>query len=375
MFEDDQAFAAMVEHLLKREGHQVSVHSKWPLGGLEALRNELKREGCENIDLAIIDYHLPVKNGLAICQELKSGAFKDMDIVFISGESSKDIIVDCYKANATDFIQKPINPDQLAVKLDHLCHQAIQHQSLKQAVSESRDIAMKAMSTSSELGQIIQFLESSFESKTYQEVAKGLFKVLKPTGLHTTIKIYHSKGHDCFFYDDQCRDIESQVIDSFRESGRIYDFSRRTVFNYPHISLLVKNMPDSKADSYGKFKDNICLLLNGAEARIAAIETDYEAERQRQQITTTSHVITMMIDEIENSNVELSAQFQRALEKLEVEMFTKIMHFNLLESEENALMEVLSRSVAEAGAIFDRSIEQEKRFKSIMHDLAKSLQK
>ncbi|MCG8669532.1 MAG: response regulator [Pseudomonadales bacterium] len=371
LFEDDKTFQKLVTHLLQSEGHSVIALDGWPDGGWKEIISQVNKP----FDLAVIDYHLPGKNGLEISRLIKAEAKKHTSIVFFSGDKSQDVILTCYKENALDFIQKPIAPEQLATRLSHACELSIEKRQLREQASVSRNIAMKAMSNSGELGKIIQFLESSFEWQNLQSGAEGLFEILSSMGLRTTIKFYQNQVDTCFYEDHQTRPIESQLIDSCRDAGRIVEFSSRCVFNFPHLSLLIKNMPSKDDESYGGIKDNVCLLLNGAEASLAALETAMEAGRHRSQIAATTQVIKMMIHEIETSNLQLSERFQSVIESLEIDMLQQMMHFNLLETEEAALMSTLSTSIAKAGDIFDQCIEQEAHFKSMMQDLAKSLER
>lgn len=372
LFEDDPHFTELVKQVLKSSGHHVIDFSEYP----KDEKDILSAAESQPIDLIIIDFNLPGINGLEICQRLRAGVVDEsIPILFLSGEKDDDIILKCYESGAEDFVIKPISPSQLKAKLDRALQLSFSSRQLKRQLENSREVAMKALTTSSELGEIIQFLEKSFECNEYEDVAKNIFKVLKQTGLRTSIKIYHTKGSLCLCDDGESRDLESKVIDQFKNEGRIFDFKQRTLINYPHISILVKNMPKSDQEAYVKYKDNLCLLLNGAEARIAAIETDKMAERQSSQITTTAEVIKMMINEIEQSNIELSQQFRDVIERLEITITHKLMHFNLLESEENELLEVISNSIKEASEIFDKSIEQERKFKTIMNDLAQTLGK
>ena len=83
---------------------------------------------------------------------------------------------------------------------------------------------------------------------------------------------------------------EFQFLSRLREKGRIFDFGEHTLVNYNHISLLIRDMPLDQPDRHGRIKDNVVVLLNGAEARIKAIEAGAKADRIKSEfLANMSH--------------------------------------------------------------------------------------
>lgn len=370
LIEDDATFAKFVETIVEALGCSVVHFTAFPEGGLAAVKEKLEHDPV----LSILDYSLPGTNGLEICKQLRTVYSGDVHpIVFLSGSSDADTILSCYEAGADDFISKPVLPRQLKAKIDHLLKEVGRRRRLKSELENSRDIAFKAISATSELGQTIRFLEQLFDCNSYQAIAECFFEALKPTGLRTCIKFFASSGVRFFSDDGIVRDIENKIMDEFREKGRIFDFRQRTVFNFNHVSLLVKNMPLDDPSNYGKLKDNLSILLNGADARTSAVESEELSQNQNRRIITTANVIKMMISDIEQNNTRLSTEFEDIIQELEFTITNAMMHFNMVEEEENKIMEIVSKAINRASSIFDRSIEQEKKYKVVMSDLTKTL--
>jgi len=65
----------------------------------------------ESADVAILDFNMPGKNGLALAEELRS-RFPDMPIA-IATANIQDEIVSRAQASNTAFIPKPVNEDGL----------------------------------------------------------------------------------------------------------------------------------------------------------------------------------------------------------------------------------------------------------------------
>lgn len=71
-------------------------------------------------DAILLDYQMPDVSGLALLQQLKTSVFfQDLLVVMISGEAKSQERIACLQAGAADFITKPFNPAELAVRLQY----------------------------------------------------------------------------------------------------------------------------------------------------------------------------------------------------------------------------------------------------------------
>jgi PleD family two-component response regulator len=69
-------------------------------------------------DLILLDETLPDINGLSICKKLKEHpTTKHIPIIFVSGETSYTVKVEAFKSGADDYINRPFNPDEYAVRI------------------------------------------------------------------------------------------------------------------------------------------------------------------------------------------------------------------------------------------------------------------
>jgi signal transduction histidine kinase len=96
---------------------------------------------------------------------------------------------------------------------------------------------------------------------------------------------YESSLAPLIFCDQEFagQEQEFQFLSRLRGKGRIFDFGEHTLVNYDRISLLIRDMPLGQPDRHGRIKDNVALLLNGAEASIKAIEAGAKADRMKSE--------------------------------------------------------------------------------------------
>lgn len=69
-------------------------------------------------DMLLLDYGLEGISGSDTLKTLKaSGYYKDIPVMFLSGEQKSAIRIQCLEAGAKDFILKPFNPTELGIKV------------------------------------------------------------------------------------------------------------------------------------------------------------------------------------------------------------------------------------------------------------------
>ncbi|MBW2452831.1 MAG: response regulator [Deltaproteobacteria bacterium] len=94
----------------------------------------------ESVDLILVDVMMPIMNGLDLLQKVKQDD-PDQLVIIMTGYADKDIILRALKAEADDFIQKPINLLQLRTAVE----KALEKKRLRREISELKQLdRMKA---------------------------------------------------------------------------------------------------------------------------------------------------------------------------------------------------------------------------------------
>ena len=101
--------------------------------GQEALRIYSR----EKVDLVLVDVMMPIMNGLDLLQQIKERDPEQLVIV-MTGYADKDIILRALKADADDFINKPINLLQLKTSIQNALEKKTLHRALLQVKQMDR---------------------------------------------------------------------------------------------------------------------------------------------------------------------------------------------------------------------------------------------
>lgn len=109
ILEDDLDQSALLKLWLEEQGHQVELFDNG-----RALIDHLQTAKC---DLTILDWNLPVLNGLDVMRWMKSNGLGDVPIIFNSVRNSEEEVVDALSLGADDFLIKPIRRAELMARI------------------------------------------------------------------------------------------------------------------------------------------------------------------------------------------------------------------------------------------------------------------
>ncbi len=109
LVEDDLNLGSILVDYLELLNYSV-VHALDGEQGLQIYKNE-------EVDLAILDVMLPLKDGFTLAQEIRAEN-KRLPIVFLTALGQMDNRIAGFKSGADDYIAKPFSSEELALRID-----------------------------------------------------------------------------------------------------------------------------------------------------------------------------------------------------------------------------------------------------------------
>lgn len=106
--EDDVRLGKLVSHLLQKEFHRVD----WVQNGKEAYDNAR----IFTYDVIILDWMLPVENGLSVCRRLREKGIQS-GILFVTAKDANKDIISGLDSGADDYIVKPFEFTELLARI------------------------------------------------------------------------------------------------------------------------------------------------------------------------------------------------------------------------------------------------------------------
>ncbi len=109
--DDDVIMLQAIKTMLTKHGFQVFATTD-AQDALDALEDE-------HFDLIISDIMMPYVSGIELLSGIKK-VKKDMPMIIISALDQQEIILTAFEEGADDFIKKPINLNELQLRVKHV---------------------------------------------------------------------------------------------------------------------------------------------------------------------------------------------------------------------------------------------------------------
>lgn len=314
---DDEPFnLEIIEEILEELPFELKVAS----GGPECL--SIVEEFSPHVIL--LDVSMPKMNGYEVCKKLKANPnTANIIVMFVSARGTVEERMEGYAVGAEDYIVKPFSQDELKAKLVHLNDMLLEKENLEQQVEDATSTAFNAMANSSEMGQIVNYIESIALIDNVKDLGQALVNCLNSFDLQSNIEFRLGSAEPAqhFALHGSCSPIVIELFDMLKSKGRLHEFSHRILVNYELISMLILNMPDHDPDKHGRIRDHVCFLVSVTEQQLRAILTSQKLKAQQ---ASFNDVVTMLhkkfqdlIELLDSNRINNEAVFKRLQEELE----------------------------------------------------------
>lgn len=320
----------------------------------------------------LLDVSMPKMNGYEVCTKLKENPnTAHIIVMFVSARGTVEERMEGYSVGAEDYIVKPFGHDELRLKLKNLNQIIIDKENLEQQVEEATSTAFNAMANSSEMGQIVNYIENIALINNVDMLADALVNCLSSFDLQSNVEFrFADDVPQHFALRGVCSPIVIELFDMLKNKGRLHEFSHRILVNYEFISLLILNMPDHDQDKHGRIRDHVCFLVSVTEQQLKAILTRKKLERQQTKLNEVVDMVHSkfhgLMDLLNENRLSNEAVFKRLQEELE----DRIPTMGLDEDQEIFIYQKVDRTIQNSVAREDSVKNVKAAFQEIEEDLA-----
>ncbi|MBD1580748.1 response regulator [Pseudoalteromonas sp. S16_S37] len=324
-----------------------------------------------NPQVILLDVSMPKMNGYDVCRAIKSNPdTSHIVVMFVSARGSVEERMEGYAVGAEDYIVKPFGQGELTAKLIKLGQLLLEKDILEQQVEDATTTAFSAMATSSEMGQIVNYIESIGNINDVPALAAALMNCMANFGLSCNIEFRVNGEQQHYATSGICSPIVVELFEILKSKGRLHEFTSRILVNYDYVSVLVLNMPESDDEKHGRIRDHICFIVSVTEQQLLAILTRNELCQQQQNLNGAIAMINSkfksLMTMLNNNRKQNEAVFRELQEQFE----HRIPTMGLDEDQElfiyNHVDSAIQRSVAREEAL----IQVKEAFTEIEADLA-----
>lgn len=260
-------------------------------------------------DVFLLDVVMPGMDGYTLCRLIKqSQAGRHVPVIFLSGLDSLQDALAGYDAGAQDFVTKPFEHVALQRKIDNLLRMEREHRALRDQSSNADELSSVLMANLDEYAILIKYLRSLNQCTEVAELVQATLEVMRAYRVTGPIQVRLRDFERTYSAAGENWPMEIAVIGHVRTLGSLFEFKTRSVYNFPHMTILVTNMPTADLELCGRIRDNLCIVAESASEKLAALQADRDKATIRGEVT-------LLIEELDSSVRRYGARYNAARDR------------------------------------------------------------
>lgn len=167
-----------------------------------------------------------------------------------------------------------------------------------------------------------------------------------------------------------CTPLEESVLNHLFGHGRLFEFSACLSCSYPHITLIIKNLDRDDTEKRGRIRDNIALLVEGADVRIIALDRDNLLKAKNEAMSSLIASTTAALKDIEQQQHKQLLECDQIFQDLQQTFNMKLITLGLTETQEEDLAQMIQDAAQRALDVYDAGLSTEAYMDRILKQLA-----
>lgn len=367
LVDDDLMMQEIERHQLGEEKYRFSAADN----GVDAL----VRVSADKPDVILLDVSMPDMDGLETCRRIRADEDNnDIHIIFVTAHDDDETRLAAYEAGGDDVLTKPLNPAEICRKVEVAVDNRNQVESLRQQIVDTNTFLMSTITTSGEYGVVMTAMRQSMGCKSLAELAEVMLKALEDFSLQGTIQLRAPMETLTINTERRSSALEQEMLLRLSlENKHIVDYGSRTAFCYPNVAVLVKNMPQDDADTYGRIKDNAALLAEAGEFRLKALADEISVRRQQQSLARSVALAADVLAHADSAYKRGQSEMAQIFDELERKLEWSLAGLGLTEDQEQGFIQLLRPITERAETLYDEGMKLDDQLSKALGALRDSL--
>jgi len=372
---DDEPFNLEIMEEILAEDYEVS-YAKSGAECMEIITQVMP-------DVVLLDVNMPGMSGYEVCQHIKENPkTTNIPVTFVSALDTLAERLAGYEVGGDDYICKPFEASELLSKVSIAVKYKKERESLRVDAELAMQKAMSAVKNTSDYGVLMQFLRSCVSCDSPEKLADLGLYTISSMGLRSSVQIRLGDEMVHKSSDGAINQLERTVVKKISREDQVVDLGVRSVFNFDHVSVLIKNMPMDDKEKYDYVKSNIAMLTEVLELRVLAMLQIRNSSAPRQhaeldwsEVNTIKTRIVELLQTLSQSNNEFRPQYIRILSDLSYKLEDAFSNLEMTEQQEQAIIGLVDGAISEAHALQVVSDNINRELKVLTEQLVPLLQR
>jgi len=322
-------------------------------------------------ELILLDVNMPGMDGLETCRKLRENdQTKEIPIIFLSALASPDERLEGYDAGGDDYVTKPFDEDELIVKIKLFVKQNQSKNDSQEQQQYAMNTAMTAMTSNSESGFIVKFMQDVFTAQNDEELSLIIFATFASLQLEGCLMLKYRDTPTYVFSDNVERPIEKEILnEAFKHSNeKIMAFSGRAILITEHAAVLIRRMPEDEGKA-GRYRDHLAVFIDGLEEKLKQAIIADENIAKRVALEKTVEEISVHLEDVNDSLKHQRSLNTAVMGELVQDVQESFLQLGLEESQEETLVGMIEKAENKSDDIFKQGEKTEATFNTIIGQL------
>ncbi|WP_455208564.1 response regulator [Kaarinaea lacus] len=310
-------------------------------------------------DVVLLDVNMPGMSGYEVCQQLKENPkTTNIPVTFVSALDTLAERLAGYEVGGDDYICKPFEAGELLSKVSIAVKYKKERESLMANAEQAMSKALSAMKNTGDVEALLDFMRSTMNCDAPEKLTDLALYTISAMGLRSSVQVRNGDEVIHKSSDGAVNQLERTVVKKISREDQIVDLGVRSVFNFDHVSVLIKNMPLDNQAKYDQVKKSIALLTEAIEIRMVSLTQPQQQQASVNTKTYTTNEIEAvtqrtidLLDELEQSIINLAPKYIKVMSDLGYRLESCFSELALTEGQEQLLMDLVDQSINDAHSI------------------------
>ncbi|MEO5341933.1 MAG: response regulator [Gammaproteobacteria bacterium SHHR-1] len=325
--------------------------------------------------LILLDVMMPEMDGLETCRQLRlMPELSDVPVIFASARSTLDDRMEGYSAGADDYLTKPLAAAEVLAKVNAALNRRRQVEEVRHSAHSAETTVSQMVTMMGEMGTVVSFFQGSFACHSYASLARRIIQAHEQLGLEIAMEMRVDDEQMHFSTTGVDIPLERSVFEFVRNRGRLIERAQRAAVNYPHFSLIVRNMPLHDEALSGRIRDYIAQIAQGADAKIRSLRSELLLRRQQQDLLELLGQLQEAVGQIDQAYQEQKTLSEDIFDDLLEDLEESFLSLGLTDQQEASQRHIVEAAQRQTGAIFQQGLALEENFSSIVKRIRQALE-
>lgn len=317
--------------------------------------------------LVILDIEMDGIDGYETCRMLRESG-NTVPVIFQSSRDSLSERLEAFDSGGDDFLTKPIDCQIVLRKTEMAIKARAERDRIAGEKEGFEQMAMAFLDSMGDSGVLQNYTRANFNCPDYVTLLENTMQATRHLGLECHIQLRFSGGPLSVTPAGCANALEESVISKVSDMGRLFQFKKRLVTNFEHITIIIMNMSDN-AEVAGRIRDNIAILAEIADEFVKGITLRRDSAANIELIRQANQTATAAIKTLQKNYREQQTETRMLQNELIDEVEKSYSYLGLTAEQESSVTEVMKQSSDKILRLFEQSDDFEKQFAIILNAL------